>query len=293
MTMEQIDFFLMTVRCDTFLEAAENLHIAQSTLSKQIQKLESELNLTLFDRTRRQAVLTPAGELFLQEAAELSLQYHQMLQKMHPFQETTRQPLRVGSLPFLTQYHLTSRIRAFTHAHLEIELTLEECEETELMDGLQSGHFDLVIARDSMISLQKYHFEPITEDRLCVMLPIDHPFAEKPALTIADLAAEPLILMHPYTSIYQLCMQLFEKAGVKPQILRTARLESTISSVEIGEAFSLFAESNFELFRHPNVTAVPLLDAPPLVIGAAYPLRTETMKKPALKSFSSFIQDPT
>ena len=293
MTMEQIDFFLMTVRCDTFLEAAENLHIAQSTLSKQIQKLESELNLTLFDRTRRQAVLTPAGELFLQEAAELSLQYHQMLQKMHHFQETTRQPLRVGSLPFLTQYHLTSRIRAFTHAHLEIELTLEECEETELMDGLQSGHFDLVIARDSMISLQKYHFEPITEDRLCVMLPIDHPLAEKPALTIADLAAEPLILMHPYTSIYQLCMQLFEKAGVKPQILRTARLESTISSVEIGEAFSLFAESNFELFRHPNVTAVPLLDAPPLVIGAAYPLRTETMKKPALKSFSSFIQDPT
>lgn len=99
-----------------------------------------------------------------------------------------------------------------------------------------------------MISLQKYHFEPITEDRLCVMLPIDHPFAEKPALTIADLAAEPLILMHPYTSIYQLCMQLFEKAGVKPQILRTARLESTISSVEIGEAFSLFAESNLRNF---------------------------------------------
>ena len=291
--MEQIDFFLMTVRCDTFLEAAENLHIAQSTLSKQIQKLESELNLTLFDRTRRQAVLTPAGELFCQEASELSRQYHQMLQKMRHFKESERQPLRVGSLPFLTQYHLTSRIRAFTHAHLEIELTLEECEETELMDGLQSGHFDLVIARDSMISLQKYHFEPITEDRLCVMLPIDHPLAEKPALTIADLAAEPLILMHPYTSIYQLCMQLFEKAGVKPQILRTARLESTISSVEIGEAFSLFAESNFELFRHPNVTAVPLLDAPPLVIGAAYPLRTETMKKPALKSFSSFIQDPT
>ena len=61
MTLEQIDFFLMAVRCDTFLEAAENLHIAQSTLSKQIQKLETELNLPLFDRTRRQAVLTPPG----------------------------------------------------------------------------------------------------------------------------------------------------------------------------------------------------------------------------------------
>lgn len=139
-----------------------------------------------------------------------------------------------------------------------------------------------------MISLQKYHFEPITEDRLCVMLPIDHPFAEKPALTIADLAAEPLILMHPYTSIYQLCMQLFEKAGVKPQILRTARLESTISSVEIGEAFSLFAESNFELFRHPNVTAVPLLDAPPLVIGASVSAPNGNNEKTSIKIFFLF-----
>ena len=268
MTMEQIDFFLMTVRCDTFLEAAENLHIAQSTLSKQIQKLESELNLTLFDRTRRQAVLTPAGELFCQEAS------------------------------FLTQYHLTSRIRAFAHTHPEVELMLEECEENELMDGLQSGRFDLVIARDSMISPQKYHFVPLAKDRLCVMLPIDHPLAEKSSLTIADIAREPLILMHPYTSIYQLCMQLFEKADQKPHILRTARLESMISSVEVGEALSLFAGSNFALFHHPNVTAVPLRDAPPLVIGAAYPLKMKASKKPGnisaqtLKSFVFFIQNP-
>ena len=47
----------------------------------------------------------------------------------------------------------------------------EECEENELMDSLQSGRFDLVIARDSMISPQKYHFVPLAKDRLCVMLP--------------------------------------------------------------------------------------------------------------------------
>ena len=175
---------------------------------------------------------------------------------------------------------------------------LEECEENELMDGLQSGRFDLVIARDSMISPQKYHFVPLAKDRLCVMIPIDHPLAEKSSLTIADIAREPLILMHPYTSIYQLCMQLFEKADQKPHILRTARLESMISSVEVGEALSLFAGSNFALFHHPNVTAVPLRDAPPLVIGAAYPLKMKALKKPGnisaqtLKSFVFFIQNP-
>ena len=64
-----------------------------------------------------------------------------MLQKMRHFKESECQPLRVGSLPFLTQYHLTSRIRAFAHTHPEVELMLEECEENELMDGLQSGRF--------------------------------------------------------------------------------------------------------------------------------------------------------
>ena len=86
MTFEQIDCFIAAVHADTFFDAAELLHTTQSTLSKQIQKLEKELNLQLFDRSRRNAVLTPAGELFYQEAQELSRQYHQMLHRMSLYQ---------------------------------------------------------------------------------------------------------------------------------------------------------------------------------------------------------------
>lgn len=64
MTPEQLGCFLAAARENTFLEAAESLHITQSTLSKQIQKLEQELEqelgLALWDRSRRRAVLTPA-----------------------------------------------------------------------------------------------------------------------------------------------------------------------------------------------------------------------------------------
>lgn len=55
MTFEQIDCFIAAVHADTFFDAAELLHTTQSTLSKQIQKLEKELNLQLFDRSRRNA----------------------------------------------------------------------------------------------------------------------------------------------------------------------------------------------------------------------------------------------
>lgn len=53
MTFEQLDFFITTVQSETFFDAAEKLHTTQSTLSKQMKKLEKELDLTLWDRSRR------------------------------------------------------------------------------------------------------------------------------------------------------------------------------------------------------------------------------------------------
>lgn len=64
MTLEQIDYFICAAQSRTFFDAAEAMHISQSSLSKQIMKLEKELELTLWDRSKRTAVLTPEGEFF-------------------------------------------------------------------------------------------------------------------------------------------------------------------------------------------------------------------------------------
>ena len=70
MTFDQLDFFISVAETDTFLNAAEKLHISQSSLSKQIQKLENELDIKLLDRSKRSATLTKAGAAFYQEALQ-------------------------------------------------------------------------------------------------------------------------------------------------------------------------------------------------------------------------------
>ena len=72
MTFEQIDYFICAAQSRTFFDAAEAMHISQSALSKQIMKLEKELDLVLWDRNKRSAVLTPAGEFFYKEALKIS-----------------------------------------------------------------------------------------------------------------------------------------------------------------------------------------------------------------------------
>ena len=70
MTFEQLSYFIAIVENDTFFDAACEMNISQSSLSKQIMKLEKELDLTLFDRTTRSATLTQAGEFFYNEAKQ-------------------------------------------------------------------------------------------------------------------------------------------------------------------------------------------------------------------------------
>ena len=277
MTFEQLEYFIAAVESDTFFDAAETLHTTQSTLSKQIKKLETELEVTLWDRSRRHAKLTPAGQTFYKEAQKLSKQYRETLQKMSAYQHTIPHELHIGTLPFLAQYHLTEPIRRFIQLHPQIRLTLSEVEEEELLAGLSQDTFELVIARETMIDLKHYHFKSIAHDTLSVILPKDHPLANQPLLSLKEIKMEGFVLMHPYTSIYQLCQKLFVKAAIQPNILRTARVESIISAVQIGEGISLFPESNFQLFQHEGLVAIPLVDAPQLQIGFAYKKNRELL----------------
>lgn len=270
MTFEQLTYFIATVESATFFDAAETLHITQSSLSKQIKKMESELGTPLWDRSKRRAILTPAGRIFYLEAQKLCDQYHETLLKMKKFQKIMTHELHIATLPVLSQYNLTESIRKFKKLHPEITLKLSEVEEKDLLSGLSKGTFDIAIARETMIDPTDYHFKPIAQDTLSVILPTDHPLSRHSSLSLEDIKTEGFILMHSYTSIYQLCQNLFEQASIHPNILRTARMESIIGAVQIGEGISLLPERNFQLFQHHGVVAIPLTNAPKLHIGIAY-----------------------
>lgn len=270
MTFEQLQYFVTTVDSDSFLDAAAHLNTTQSTLSKQIKRMEEELHIQLFDRSKRSARLTPAGEAFYQEAGALLAAYHHTLERMQPFAEHSANRLRIGTLPILSQYGLTARINQFSRENPQIELSLSEVEEQALLSGMQQGTYDLILTRETLIGSNREYFHPLASDHLCAILPARHPLATAAVVSIADLAEEPMILMHPYTAIYQLCTSLFAQASLKPHILRTARMESIISAVESYEAISLLPESNYRLFQSSGTVSVPLADAPELRVGLAY-----------------------
>lgn len=258
MTFEQLEYFIAVTEHNTFLDAAETLHITQSALSKQIMKLESELGLTLLDRSHRSASLTEAGTIFYQDALKLKEQYHQVLSHLEQYKTASQKELHVGTLPILNQYHLTPLFKRFSEQHADIRVFIDEVEEEELISGLDSDRYECIIARQNMVNSRHYTTFPLAEDELAAVFPCNHPFSGRTSVSLPELADESFILMNRYTSIYQLCMESFQSCGISPKVNRTARVESILSAVAVGEGISLLAKSNFQVFHHENVTVVPL-----------------------------------
>ena len=269
MTFEQLQCFIASVEEKTFLDAAHSLYISQSSLSKQIMKLEQELGVMLWDRSRRKAGLTEAGNIFYQDALILLKQYSQARNRLDRFRTESQLTLSVGTLPILTQYQLTPGFRDFQAAHPGIRLFLHEVEEPELMEGFEKGIYDLVIGREAMFYGANCQTQLIAGDQLAAVLDSSHPLAFRSSLCLEELKDEDFIFMNPYTSIYNLCVIRCREAGFSPRILRTARVESILSAVLIGEGISLLAGNSVRIFKPEHIAVIPLTPKIPLPVVLA------------------------
>ena len=269
MTFEQLQCFIASVEEKTFLDAAHSLYISQSSLSKQIMKLEQELGVMLWDRSRRKAGLTEAGNIFYQDALILLKQYSQARNRLDRFRTESQLTLSVGTLPILTQYQLTPAFRDFQAAHPGIRLSLHEVEEPELMEGFEKGIYDLVIGREAMFYGANCQTQLIAGDQLAAVLDSSHPLAFRSSLCLEELKDEDFIFMNPYTSIYNLCVIRCREAGFSPRILRTARVESILSAVLIGEGISLLAGNSVRIFKPEHIAVIPLTPKIPLPVVLA------------------------
>ena len=101
------------------------------------------------------------------------------------------------------------------------------------------------------------------------MLESGHPLAAKSRLRLEELKDEDFIFMNPYTSIYNLCVIRCREAGFSPRILRTARVESILSAVLIGEGISLLAGNSVRIFKPEHIAVIPLTPEIPLPVVLA------------------------
>ncbi len=143
MDINQIQYFLAIVETGGFTRAADSLLISQSSLSVSIRRLERELNISLFERGGRRAILTPAGQFFLETAQEIWEKYQSALNGLINFRD---QPtIRLGILRTFRIDDLCRMITMFRAEHPNLVIELRDGSAKDLHNWLEQGDVDLLM----------------------------------------------------------------------------------------------------------------------------------------------------
>ncbi len=196
MELRHLYTFQMIVKEGSFLQAAEKLQYAQSTITLHIQQLEAELGVKLFARQGKKVQLTEAGRA-LRDQAEHLLQRAQALQQaMVDVVAGEAGHLRMGAIEPTASLRLPSLLVQFYQERPKVLLTLEVGGTNFISRQVASGNLDVGICSPPPAYLG-LTFEPLFVEKMALLLPENHPLAKIEVICPADLAEQRLLLTEP------------------------------------------------------------------------------------------------
>ena len=142
MTFVQLEYIIALDTHRHFALAAENCHVTQPTLSMQINKLEQELGVKIFDRSKQPVLPTLAGMEIIEKARQLIAGRDELLESIHEKKGIVKGELRIGIIPTLAPYLLPLFITSFTRRFPDVRLTVVELTTALLVSQLKEGRID-------------------------------------------------------------------------------------------------------------------------------------------------------
>jgi len=244
--LRRLQYFLAVARERNFTRAAEQLHIAQPALSRQVRLLEEELGVELLHRTTHTFELTEAGAFLLERGPTVLAAADELWRGARTYGSGDRGSVAItygASASYETAPKLLEAL-ASSHPGLQIATSVKSV--SEIVAGVTEGSIDLGLIRcppaDSGLEVRTIRREPQG-----LLVRRDHPLAASSAAAVAELADEN-VLLHPreanpghYDAIVALCRD----HGFEPRVmLRSLSFDLAYTPVANGEAVAIIGESS-------------------------------------------------
>jgi DNA-binding transcriptional LysR family regulator len=269
MELRQLTYFVTVAEELHFGRAAERLHIVQSAVSMQIQRLERELGAELFDRTPRRVRLTAAGERLLPEARAVLAAADRARAAVAP-----PPGLRIGTSTGLGT-HLDRVLAAFARHAPDVPVELFSLPVAERLARVAGGQLDAAFVR-AVEPVPGVRVLPLWPDPLVAALPATHPLAGRAEIGVEELAEVPLTLTERRNNpaLVDLVVGACHQAGFEPLPGPAGgSLQDTLATIGARPLWTVVYASHARVLHSPRVAFVPFR-APGLALstGLAVPV---------------------
>ena len=244
MDNQNLKAFITVAELGSFSEAADNLYLTQSAISKRIALLEQQIGKRLFDRIARQVSLTEAGNELLPRARRILQEYENALQAINDLSGEASGTLRLAISHHLGLHRLPPILKQFAQQYPNVTLDIEFMDSEKAYEQVLHGESEVAVITLALESHHNINSKKIWNDPLRFICAQDHPLAalKKPALK--DLAEYPIILPGLNTYTGRIIQNLFQKEGIPLKApMSTNYLETISTMVEIGLGWSVLPET--------------------------------------------------
>jgi DNA-binding transcriptional LysR family regulator len=262
MELRHLRYFVIVAEEQNVTRAAERLHVSQPPLSRQIRDLEEELGVDLFRRSAKSLALTEAGKIFLIEARAVLLRADQAVETVRMVARRDRGSLRIGYAPSLTAEFLPRALRLFEAERPGVRVALHDLSSEECLQRVVDGKLDLALTvprrglRDKSLK-----FEPLTRYAVFCAVSLDHPFAKKRSVTLAEIRQQKLMIftLEDYPEYRDWLTTLFK--DINPCMTEEYDgIIGLIAAVEAGRGVA-FLSASARCLAGPRLRLIPIRPA--------------------------------
>ena len=263
MEFRQLQYFLGVANELHFSKAAEKLFIAQPALSRQIQALEDNLGVLLFERDKRNVKLTPAGEYLREEATQVISQLENITKRTQFIHQGEEGELRIGhpgSAIYSVIPPLLSKLRS---DFPQIKANLSEILEDDLYGNLKNYQIDVGFVREPY-SDKMLVTKVLLEESFSLILPENHWITAENFTSLAQIKYEPFVMppRHLGSIYYDLIIRMCGREGFTPNVVHESIHGATILRlVEYNLGISIMPTS-YRLSTAMRVKFIELTDIP-------------------------------
>jgi LysR family cys regulon transcriptional activator len=239
-------------------EAAAALYTSQPGVSKQVKLLEEELGVTVFERNgKRLTAITEPGRQVLEIVARMLLDAQNLKRVGEEYAGEDSGSLDVATTHTQARYLLPPVVKMFMERFPRVRLRLHQGNPVQVAEWVARGEADIGIATEALDQYSRLVTLPCYQWSHTVVAPKGHPVLAETSMSLAKLAAYPLITYDPTFTGRTRIDRAFERAGVEPNIVLTAVDSDVIKTyVELGLGVGIIAEMAFDPMRDTALAAV-------------------------------------
>ena len=285
MNTERYRAFIAIAEAGSLTGAAQKLGYTQSGVSHTLSLLESEFSLTLINRSRAGATLTPEGERLIRFMREVVAREEQLTQEVAAIRGICAGKLRVGTVVSVAVQWLPELVKDFMQKYPLIELSISSGVYSDMEDWLASGAVECAFV--SRATRKEYDYIPLCEDRLLAVLPAGHPLSKLEELPLGAIRTEPFII--PGEGSGYDVGRILKGAGIRPNVrFEMSDDYAAIAMVEHGLGISILPELVLS-GTNSSVEVMEIEGRPRRTMGIA--LRSYDAASPACREFIGAVRE--